>query len=64
MRIRVLQSLNGPETAVSRAVVDDPKDAASIIVRRSSHYLLDEAIKGCDAVLCLAAAKDPGIVDI
>ena len=62
--IRVLQALHGPGAAVSRTVVDDPEDAASIIVRWSSHYLLDEAVKGLDAVLGLAAAKDPGIVDI
>jgi len=62
--IRTLQSLHGPGAAVSRTVVDDPEDAASIMVRWSSHDLLDEAVKGLDAVLGLAAAKDPGIVDI
>src|SRR5207249_7313264 len=62
--ISTLQSLHGPGATVSRTVVDDPKDAASIHVRRSSHDLLDEAVKGLDAVLGLAAAKDPGIVDI
>jgi len=49
---------------VSRTVTDDPEDTASIIVGRASHYLLDEAVKGCDAVLELAAPKDPGVVDI
>jgi hypothetical protein len=51
LRIRALQALHGPGTAVGRTVVDDPEDAASIIVRRSSHYLLDEAVKGVDAIL-------------
>jgi hypothetical protein len=40
------------------------KDAASIIVRRSSHYLLHEAVKGFDAVLGFAATKDSDVVDI
>jgi hypothetical protein len=62
--IRALQALHGPEAPVSRAVVHNPEDPASIIVRRSSHYLLDEAVKGLDAVLGLAAAKNPGMVDI
>src|SRR5207249_8344473 len=62
--ISTLQSLHGPGATVSRTVVDDPKDAASIHVRRSSHDLLDQSVKGLDAVLGLAAAKDPGMVDI
>jgi len=49
---------------VSRTVIDDPEDAASVIVGRASHYLLDETVKGLDAVLGLAAPKDPGMVDI
>src|ERR1017187_162934 len=62
--IRVVQALRGPGSAVCRTIVDAPEDAASIIVRRSSHYLLDETVKGFDAVLGFAAAKDPGIVNI
>ena len=49
---------------MGRTVVDNPEDAAGIVVRRSGHYLLDQAVKGCDAVLALAATKDPGMVDI
>ena len=44
MWIRAFRALHGPETAVSRTVVGDPEDAASIILRRSSHDLLDEAV--------------------
>src|SRR5215471_16710312 len=62
--IGTLQALHSPGTAVSRTIVNDPKDAASIIVRRSSHDLLHKAVKGLDAVFGLAAAKDPGMVDI
>lgn len=53
-----------PEAAVSRTVVDDPEDAASVIVGRASHDLLDEAVKGPDTILLFAAPKDPGVVDI
>jgi hypothetical protein len=49
---------------VGRTVIDDPDDAAGIVVWRSSHNLLDETVKGCNAVLGLAAAKDPGTVNI
>ncbi|SPE43422.1 hypothetical protein SBA3_910039 [Candidatus Sulfopaludibacter sp. SbA3] len=50
---------------MSRTVVDDPEEPASIIiVRWPSHHLPDEAVKGLDAVLGLAAAKDPGIVGV
>ena len=62
--IRALQALHSPGTAVSRTIINDPKDAASIMVRRSSHDLLNEAVKGFDAVLGFAAAKDPRTVDI
>ena len=62
--IRALQALRSPGAAVSRTIINDPKDAASIMVRRSSHDLLHEAVKGSDAVLGFAAAKDPGMVDI
>ena len=62
--IRDLQALHGPGAPVSRTVVDDPEDAASIIVRRSSHYLLNEPVKRLNAIFLLAAPKDPGIVNI
>ena len=62
--ICALQALHSPATAVSRTIINDPKDAASIMVRQSSHDLLNEAVKGFDAVLGFAAAKDPRTVDI
>ncbi len=64
VRVSTLQALNSPGTAVSGTVVDNPEDTASIVVRRSGHHLLDQAVKRGDAVLDLAAAKDPGVVDI
>src|SRR5215831_657629 len=62
--IRALQTLHGPGAAVSRTVVNDPEDAARIIVRRTRHDLLDQTVKGFDAVVGFAAAKDPGMVDV
>src|ERR1051325_11750232 len=62
--IRVLQALHRPGATVSRTIVDDPEDAARIIVGRSRHDLLDQTVKGFDAVVGLAAAKDSGMVDI
>ena len=53
-----------PGAAVSRTIINDPKDAAGIIVRRSSHDLLYEAVKGLDAVVGFAAAEDPDMMDI
>jgi hypothetical protein len=47
-----------------RAVVDDPEDATSVLIRRSRHHLLDEPVKGCDAILCFAATENPGPVDV
>jgi hypothetical protein len=64
LRIRVLQALHRPGATVSRTIVDDPEDAARIIVGRSRHDLLDQTVKGFDTVVGLAAAKDSGMVDI
>ena len=64
LRVGVLQALHRLGAAVSRTIVDDPEDAARIIVRRSRHDLLDQTVKGFDAIIGLAAAKDPGMVDV
>src|SRR5580704_6594758 len=60
--IGALQALHGSGAAVSRTVVDDPEDAARIVVWRSSHYLLYQAAKRLNAILLLAATKDPGVM--
>src|SRR5262252_1921904 len=62
--IRALQTLHRSGATVSGTVVDDPEDAASIVVWGASHYLLDQAVKRCDAVFRLAAAKDSGVMDV
>src|SRR5579864_2602348 len=49
---------------MGRTVVHDPKHAARIVVRGPRHYLLDQTIKGRDAVLRLATAKDSGVMNI
>jgi hypothetical protein len=48
---------------VSRTVVDNPEDAASII-GGPCHDLLDQSVKRLNAILLLAATKDPGMVNI
>src|ERR1051325_4420188 len=47
-----------------RAVVYDPEDATGVVIRRSCHHLLDESVKGRDAILCFAATENPGPVDV
>ena len=42
--ISALQTLHRPSATVSGTVVDDPEDAASIVVWGTSHYLLDQAV--------------------
>src|SRR5580704_7465470 len=64
MWIRASQALHGSGAAVSRTVVDNPEDAARIVVWRSSHYLLYQSVKSLNAILLLAAAKDPRMVNI
>ena len=46
------------------AVVDDPEDAAGVIIRRSGHDLFDEPIKRCNAIWGFTAAEDSGVVYI
>jgi hypothetical protein len=49
---------------MSGAVVHDPEDAASGLVRLLAHHFIDQAIYRCNAVLDLAAAEDLGAMDI
>ena len=49
---------------MSRAVVDNPEDATGIVVGRSCHDLLNQSIKGCNAILGFATAEDPGVVHV
>src|SRR5450755_3823990 len=45
-------------------MVDDPKDTPGIAVRRTSHDLLDQTIKGYDASGGFTAAKDAGRMNV
>jgi hypothetical protein len=45
LRIAILQALHGPGSTMGGTVVDDPEDAAGVVVRGTRHYLLDQAIK-------------------
>ena len=49
---------------MGRAIVHDPKDLPSIVVRWSRHHLLDESVKRFNAIARFTAAKDSGAVDI
>src|SRR2546427_6356808 len=63
-RILLLETLNGGQATMRGAVIDNPEDAASIIIRRPSHNLIHEAIKRSDATASLASTKDFGAVNI
>lgn len=47
-----------------RAVVDNPKDTACLIVRGPGHDLLDEAIERSDAAFAFRSAEDAGVMHI
>jgi len=63
-RVETAQTFCGSGSTMCRAIVHDPEDAAGVVIRRSCHHLLDEPVKGCDAVLSFAAPKDSGPVNI
>jgi hypothetical protein len=62
--VAVAQTFDSADAPMSRAIIYDPENTAGIIVGRSSHDLLDEAIKRIDAILGFAATEDSGVMDI
>jgi hypothetical protein len=62
--IALLQAGNGTWAAMSRAVIDDPKDSPGLSIRRLAHHLGYETIEGCYAAFSLAAAEELGPMDI
>ena len=62
--IAVAQTFDSSDAPVSRAIIYDPEHSAGIIVGRSGHDLLDEAIKGIDAILGFAATEDSRMMDV
>jgi len=63
-RLEAAETVLGFSATVGRAIVHDPEDAARVVVRRSSQHLLDQPVKGRNAVFEFAAAKDSGVVDV
>ena len=62
--VAVAQTFDSSEAAVSRAIIYDPEHTAGIIVGRSGHDLLDEAIKRIDAILGFATTEDSRMMDV
>ena len=63
-RILLLEALNGGETAMRRAVVDDPEHAARVVIGGAGHDLLDEAVEGGLAAAVLTTTEDAGPMHI
>ena len=59
-----LESGNAARPAMRGAIVHDPEDPASLVVRRLVHDLVDQSFERGDAGLEFAAAKHFGAVDI
>ena len=55
--VLLLETLDGGQATMGGAVIDNPENAASVIVRRPSHHLIHEAIKRSDASASLASAE-------
>jgi len=62
--VTVAQTFNSSDAPVSRAIIYDPEHPAGIIVGRSGHDLLDEAIKRIDAILGFAATEDSRVMNV
>lgn len=60
----MLESEDGGGAPVRTAIVNDPENAAGVVVGRASHDLFHQTIKGRDAGSCFAAAKDAGVMNI
>ena len=64
VRILPLQASNGSRTAVTGAVVDNPKDPMGVPVRSLGHDLFDQAVEGDNGAAGFATPIDFGSVDI
>src|SRR5215470_7677364 len=62
--VAAAQTFDSSDAPVGRAIIYDPEHTAGIMVGRSGHDLLDEAIKRIDAILGFAAPEDSGMMDI
>jgi hypothetical protein len=52
-----LETLNGGQTAMGGAVVDNPKHAAGLVVGRTCHHLINKPVKWSDATATFTAPK-------
>jgi hypothetical protein len=57
-------ALCSPGPTMCRAIVHDPEDATGVVIGRSCHHLLDQPVKGSDAIVRFAATIDSGSVDV
>src|SRR6516164_2476338 len=62
--VTVAQTFNSSDAPVNRTIIYDPEHPAGIIVGRSGHDLLDEAIKRIDAILGFAATEDSRVMNV
>ena len=62
--VAVAQTFDSSDAPVSRAIIYNPEHTAGIMVGRSGHDLLHEAIKRTDAILGFAATEDSRVMDI
>ena len=62
--IKITEAFGGSVATMRRAVVHDPEDTTGVAIGWPCHHLFDQPVKGGDAVLTFAAAKDAGPVDI
>ena len=57
-------AIDCPLTAMSRAVIHDPKDALSRFIGFAAHDLSDQAIGGSNATLFFTVSKELSLVDV
>lgn len=63
-REHLLESEDGGRAPVRTPIINDPEDAAGIVVWRAGHDLFHQAIEWRDAGSYFAAAKNAGVMDI
>jgi hypothetical protein len=64
MGVLVLKALDRGHAAMGRAVINDPKHAAGIVIGWACHDLIDKPVKRSNTSATLTATKDTCPVDI
>lgn len=62
--VAAAQTFHGSDAAMSGAVVHDPEDTTGIVVGWSCHDLVDQSIKGCDAIFGFTTAENSGVMHV